>query len=44
MAAEPEKLSVKAEECIMNSDNALYLSIVSLWEMQMKNTAWEAGP
>ena len=36
MAAEPEKLSVKAEECIMNSDNALYLSIVSLWEMQIK--------
>ena len=36
MAAEPEKLSVKAEECIMNADNALYLSIVSLWEMQIK--------
>jgi len=36
MAAEPEKLSVKAEECIMNTDNALYLSIVSLWEMQIK--------
>lgn len=36
MAAEPEKLSVKAEECIMNADSALYLSIVSLWEMQIK--------
>jgi len=36
MAAEPEKLSVKAEECIMNADNTLYLSIVSLWEMQIK--------
>ena len=36
MAAEPEKLSVKAEEYIMNADNALYLSIVSLWEMQIK--------
>lgn len=36
MAAEPEKLSVKAEECIMNAANTLYLSIVSLWEMQIK--------
>jgi len=36
MAAEPEKLSVKAEKCIMNAENALYLSIVSLWEMQIK--------
>ena len=36
MAAEPEKLSAKAEECIMNADNTLYLSIVSLWEMQIK--------
>jgi PIN domain nuclease of toxin-antitoxin system len=36
MAAAPEKLSVKAEECIMNTDNTLYLSIVSLWEMQIK--------
>ena len=36
MAAAPEKLSVKAEECIMNADNTLYLSIVSLWEMQIK--------
>jgi len=36
MAAEPEKLSAKAEECIMNADNTLYLSMVSLWEMQIK--------
>ena len=36
MAAEPEKLSAKAEECIMNADNILCLSIVSLWEMQIK--------
>ena len=36
MAAAPEKLSVKAEECIMNIDNTLYLSIVRLWEMQIK--------
>ena len=36
MAAEPEKLSVKAKECIMNAGNELYLSIVSLWEMQIK--------
>ncbi len=36
MAAEPEKLSVNAEECIMNAENTLYLSIVSLWEMQIK--------
>ena len=36
MAAEPEKLSVMAEECIMNVENTLYLSIVSLWEMQIK--------
>ncbi len=36
MAAEPEKLSVMAEECIMNAENTLYLSIVSLWEMQIK--------
>ena len=36
MAAEPEKLSVMVEECIMNAENTLYLSIVSLWEMQIK--------
>lgn len=36
MAAEPEKLSAKAKECIMNADNTLYLSIVSLWKMQIK--------
>ena len=29
-------MSAKAEECIMNADNTLYLSIVSLWEMQIK--------
>ncbi|MBC8456515.1 MAG: type II toxin-antitoxin system VapC family toxin [Deltaproteobacteria bacterium] len=36
MAAEPERMSEKATECIMNADNTLYLSIVSLWEMQIK--------
>jgi len=36
MAAEPEKISEKARVCIMNADNTLYLSIVSLWEMQIK--------
>ena len=36
MAAEPEKISEKAREHIMNADNTLYLSLVSLWEMQIK--------
>jgi len=36
MAAEPEKISEKARVCIMNADNTLYLSMVSLWEMQIK--------
>lgn len=36
MAAEQEKLSVHAQEYILNPDNTLYLSIVSLWEMQIK--------
>jgi PIN domain nuclease of toxin-antitoxin system len=29
MVAEPEKLSVKAEEYIMNADNTLYLKLAS---------------
>jgi len=36
MAAEPEKLSAHAQDYISNADNTLYLSIVSLWEMQIK--------
>ena len=36
MAAEPERLSKKAEACIRDIDNFLYLSMVSLWEMQIK--------
>ena len=36
MAAEPEKLSAHAQDYISNADITLYLSIVSLWEMQIK--------
>jgi len=36
IAADPEKLSKKAELCIKDTGNSLYLSIASLWEMQVK--------
>jgi PIN domain nuclease of toxin-antitoxin system len=32
----PNRLSVKASELISNSNNALFLSLVSIWEMQIK--------
>lgn len=34
--AEPEKLSTKVHELIADTDNGIYLSIVSLWELQIK--------
>lgn len=36
MASAPEQLSDKAQEIIINNNNQLYLSSVSLWEMQIK--------
>lgn len=33
---QPEKLSQKALEICQNTDNKLYLSIASVWEMQIK--------
>jgi PIN domain nuclease of toxin-antitoxin system len=33
---QPEKLSQKALEICQNTDNQLYLSIASVWEMQIK--------
>ncbi|MDQ7016131.1 MAG: type II toxin-antitoxin system VapC family toxin [Gammaproteobacteria bacterium] len=34
--SEPAKLSVKALEACSNPDNHLYLSLISLWEIQIK--------
>ncbi len=36
LAACPEKLSPKVEKIVLNTENSLFLSIVSLWEMQIK--------
>lgn len=36
LAAYPEKLSGRAEQIVLDADNSLFLSIVSLWEMQIK--------
>ena len=37
MAAEPGRLSSDARKYILNPENLLYVSIVSLWEMQIKH-------
>jgi PIN domain nuclease of toxin-antitoxin system len=37
LASEPDKLSGKAKEAILSQSNQLYLSLVSLWEMQIKS-------
>lgn len=36
LAAYPEKLSQKAKQTVQDIENSLFLSIVSLWEMQIK--------
>jgi PIN domain nuclease of toxin-antitoxin system len=36
LAACPEKLSSKVEQLVLNTENILFFSIVSLWEMQIK--------
>ena len=36
LSAYPEKLSGRAEQIVLDVDNSLFLSIVSLWEMQIK--------
>ena len=36
MASTPEKLSDKAKKAILDHNNQLYLSSVTLWEMQIK--------
>lgn len=36
-ASEPKKLSRKAAAAISNTDNELFLSIASVWEMQIKS-------
>ena len=37
MAAEPDRLSSDARKNILDPENLLYVSIVSLWEMQIKH-------
>ena len=37
LASEPDKLSDKAKEAILSQSNQLYVSLVSLWEMQIKS-------
>jgi PIN domain nuclease of toxin-antitoxin system len=37
LASDPDKLSDKAEEAILSQSNQLYVSLVSLWEMQIKS-------
>ena len=37
MASEPEKLSVTASQIVQQANNELYVSICSLWEMQIKH-------
>jgi PIN domain nuclease of toxin-antitoxin system len=36
MATEPERLSPKAIESIINRQNTLFLSVASIWEIQIK--------
>jgi len=36
LAIEPQKLSKQATDIIMNSNNTLFFSLVSIWEMQIK--------
>jgi PIN domain nuclease of toxin-antitoxin system len=44
VAAEPENLSSEAEKCIMNADNALYLSIVSPMGNANQISTWQTVP
>lgn len=37
LASDPDKLSGKAKEAILSQSNRLYVSLVSLWEMQIKS-------
>lgn len=37
MASFPAKLSIKARDAILDESNELWLSIASLWEMQIKH-------
>ena len=37
LASEPDKLSGQAKEAILSQSNQLYVSLVSLWEMQIKS-------
>ena len=37
LASEPDKLSNKAKEAILSQSNQLHVSLVSLWEMQIKS-------
>jgi PIN domain nuclease of toxin-antitoxin system len=37
LASDPDKLSDKAKEAILSQTNQLYVSLVSLWEMQIKS-------
>ena len=36
MATEPERLSPRLIESIVNRQNTLFLSLVSIWEIQIK--------
>ncbi len=36
LAIEPQKLSTRATHMLMDSNNTLFLSLVSIWEMQIK--------
>ena len=37
LASDPDKLSDKAKESILSQSNQLYVSLVSLWEIQIKS-------
>ena len=37
LASEPDKLSSKAKEAVLSQSNQLYVSLASLWEMQIKS-------
>lgn len=37
MSGQPEKLSEKATESILDEQNSLFLSLVSIWEIQIKS-------
>ena len=41
--ADPEKLTVQAHDLIADSRNAIFVSVVSLWEISLKHAQTPAG-